>query len=106
LAVERAEYKLLLIAASRDTRTHIHSPIPLALSEELDLHITTVCSPSNIESIGGGGRTRTYDLRIMSPTPVTENKLDQQFRLAESGKVRQNPQPGRNRAEEEDYYGA
>jgi hypothetical protein len=39
----------------------------------------------------------TYDLRIMScPAPI-ENKADQQLTSEESGKVRQNPQPKRNR---------
>jgi hypothetical protein len=43
---------------------------------------------------------------IQSPKTPTENKADQQDSSVESGKVRQNPQPGRNQEEEEDYYGA
>jgi len=38
-------------------------------------------------------------------TPVAD-KENKAVSPAESGKVRQNPQPGRNREEEEDYYGA
>ena len=47
-------------------------------------------------NFGGGGRTRTYDLRIMSASPPTENKADQQLSSEEPGKIRQDPQPGRN----------
>ena len=49
-----------------------------------------------VEGIGGGGKTRTYDLRIMSSAPVGDNKADQQLSSAESGKVLQDPQPPRN----------
>jgi hypothetical protein len=42
----------------------------------------------------------------MRPLPVIENKANQQDSSAESGKIRQNPQPGRNQEKEEDYYGA
>ena len=46
---------------------------------------------------GGGGRTRTYELRIMSRQPGDENKENQQLNSAESGKPLQNPQPPRNK---------
>jgi hypothetical protein len=60
-----------------------------------------------LDKIGGGGRTRTYDLRIMSSEPPVADKQDKGVSSAEPGKVRQNPQPRRNRDEEdEDYYGA
>jgi hypothetical protein len=49
-----------------------------------------------IEEIGGGGRTRTYDLRIMSSEPPDVDKEDKGLSSAESGKVLQNPQPPRN----------
>jgi hypothetical protein len=49
-----------------------------------------------VEGIGGGGRTRTYDLRIMSSTPVADNKADQKLSSAQSGKVLQDPQLPRN----------
>jgi hypothetical protein len=49
-----------------------------------------------VDFIGGGGRTRTYDLRIMSRSTETENKADQQLTSEESGKIRQNPHPRRN----------
>jgi hypothetical protein len=47
--------------------------------------------------IGGGGRTRTYDLRIMSQSTESDSKQDQQVTSAESGKLLQNPQPPRNK---------
>ncbi len=49
-----------------------------------------------IESNGGGGRTRTYDLRIMSSEPPVADKQDKGLNSAEPGKVLQNPQPPRN----------
>jgi hypothetical protein len=49
-----------------------------------------------LEEIGGGGRTRTYDLRIMSCPPVGDSKEFQQDSSASSGKDLQNPQPPRN----------
>jgi hypothetical protein len=48
-----------------------------------------------VDLIGGGGWTRTNDLRIMSRPADTENKAHQQDSSAECGKVRQNPQTGR-----------
>jgi hypothetical protein len=50
-----------------------------------------------IEGTGGGGRTRTYDLRIMSRQTDTDSKGLQQDTAAEPGKVLQNPQPPRNK---------
>jgi len=48
------------------------------------------------EEFGGGGWTRTNDLRIMrSATPVASQE-DKALGSAESGKVVQNPQPRRN----------
>jgi len=44
-------------------------------------------------NIGGGGRTRTYDLRIMSRQPADDSKEFQQDSSADSGKVPQNPHP-------------
>ena len=41
-------------------------------------------------------RTTTGDVRIMSASPPTENKADQQLSSEESGKIRQDPQPGHN----------
>jgi hypothetical protein len=38
--------------------------------------------------IGGGGRTRTYDLRIMSSEPPVADKQDKRLSSAESGKIR------------------
>jgi hypothetical protein len=49
------------------------------------------------ESTGGGGRTRTYDLRIMSHPTAIESKQLQPDSSANSGKVQQNPQPPRNK---------
>jgi Phage integrase family len=46
--------------------------------------------------IGGGGWTRTSDLRIMSRSDATENKADQQLTSEDSGKIGQNPQARRN----------
>src|SRR5437899_11326214 len=46
--------------------------------------------------IGGGGRTRTYDLRIMSSEPLATNKEDTGITSAEPCKVLQDPQPPRN----------
>jgi hypothetical protein len=50
-----------------------------------------------IENIGGGGWTRTNDLGIMSPSGEIEGKEDKALSQAESSKVRQNPQHGRNK---------
>jgi hypothetical protein len=56
-----------------------------------------VNSPSaSYRFYGGGGRTRTYDLRIMSPEAPIPDKEDTGLRLAESGKALQNPQLPRN----------
>ena len=49
-----------------------------------------------VEGIGGGGRTRTYDLRIMSSPPGGDSKEFQPNSSANSGKDLQNPQPPRN----------
>src|ERR1700730_10572161 len=45
---------------------------------------------------GGGGWTRTNDLRIMSSIPDSESKQNQIVSSEEWGKVGQNPQPRRN----------
>jgi hypothetical protein len=50
-----------------------------------------------VDKIGGGGRTRTYDLRIMSRQAGAESKELQQDSSADAGKVLQNPQPPRNK---------
>jgi len=50
-----------------------------------------------VEEIGGGGRTRTYDLRIMSHPTGADSKQLQQDTSADSGKVLRNPQPPRNK---------
>jgi len=50
-----------------------------------------------VDGIGGGGRTRTYDLRIMSSKPPVADKEDQGLSSAEPGKGLQNPQPPRNK---------
>ena len=52
--------------------------------------------PELVDLIGGGGRTRTYDLRIMSHPSDADSKANQQLSSEESGEVRQNPQPRRN----------
>jgi len=49
-----------------------------------------------IEEIGGGGWTRTNDLRIMSSIPDSDSKQNQVLSSAESGQVGQNPQLRRN----------
>src|SRR5208283_1564774 len=46
---------------------------------------------------GGGGWTRTNDLRIMSCEPPVVDKEDKGLSSAESGKLLQNPQPPRNK---------
>src|ERR1700719_1339764 len=65
--------------------------------------------PSELaDLVGGGRRTRTYDLRIMSRQTDTGSKGPQQDTSAESGKVLQNPQPPRNKINhklEEYLYG-
>jgi hypothetical protein len=58
------------------------------------------------EDSGERGRNRTYNLLIKNSEPPVADKENKAVSPAESGKVRQNPQPGRNREEEEDYYGA
>ena len=50
-----------------------------------------------IDLIGGGGWTRTNDLRIMSPPSRADAKHLQQDSSAERGKVMQNPQLPRHR---------
>ena len=59
-------------------------------------HARAGFAPCRIRANGGGGRTRTYDLRIMSSEPPNADKEDKGFSSAESGKVLQNPQPPRN----------
>jgi len=49
-----------------------------------------------ITKFGGGGWTRTNDLRIMSSIPDSDSKQNQVVSSAESGKVGQNPQLRRN----------
>jgi hypothetical protein len=53
--------------------------------------------PEVLENIGGGGWTRTNDLRIMSLSSRADSKDLQQDSSAEHGKVLQNPQLPRNR---------
>jgi hypothetical protein len=48
-----------------------------------------------LDLIGGGGWTRTSDLRIMSCPADIDNKGYQSLSSEESGKLRQNPQAGR-----------
>jgi hypothetical protein len=55
-----------------------------------------------VETMGGGGRTRTYDLRIMSSEPPTAGKEDKELSSAESGKILQDPQPPRNNEQASD----
>jgi len=52
------------------------------------------------EEFGGGEWTRTTDLRIMSRPTGADSKEVQQDESADSGKVLQNPQPRRNKAEQ------
>jgi hypothetical protein len=47
--------------------------------------------------IGGGGWTRTNDLRIISCPPAVDSTQLKQDSSADSGKVLQNPQPPRNK---------
>ncbi len=51
---------------------------------------------ANIYLIGGGGRTRTYDLRIMRLPDKADSKENKQLSSEGNGKVRKNPQPPRN----------
>ena len=51
----------------------------------------TAVSAEVADLIGGGGRTRTYDLRIMSSEPPVADKQDKGVSSADSGKVLQNP---------------
>src|ERR1039457_6380581 len=52
-----------------------------------------------VERSGGGGRTRAYDLRIMSRQAGADSKELQQDSSAGRGKVLQNPQPRRNKTQ-------
>jgi hypothetical protein len=49
------------------------------------------------ENLGGPGRTRTYNQQIMSQGTDSDNKENPALPSADSGKVRQNPQPPRNK---------
>jgi hypothetical protein len=49
-----------------------------------------------LKNSGGGGWTRTNDLRIMSSDPSIAGKEDKELSSAESGKPLQDPQPPRN----------
>jgi len=49
-----------------------------------------------VAMIGSGGEDRTPDLGIMSRYQSTDSKENQQVASVNSGKVRQNSQPGRN----------
>ena len=49
-----------------------------------------------VEEAGRRGGTRTPDPRIRNSLTPPDSKEDQQLTSAESGKVRQNPQPPRN----------
>ena len=50
-----------------------------------------------IENYGSPGVSRTRDLRFRKSRASIENKADQPDHPADSGKVRLNPQPPRNR---------
>jgi hypothetical protein len=50
-----------------------------------------------LENVGGPARIRTLDQRIMSSPVPSEAKEDKSVTSAKQGKVRQKPQPGRNR---------
>jgi hypothetical protein len=54
-------------------------------------------APQLIENVGGPARIRTLDQRIMSSPEGTGVEEDKSLSPAKQGKVRQNPQPGRNR---------
>ena len=58
------------------------------LGEEAETQIP----PELVDLIGGGGRTRTYDLRIMSRPTDSDSKQVQQVSSAKRGKVQPNPQ--------------
>jgi hypothetical protein len=62
-----------------------------ATPAQLDEVRETAVSPEVADLIGGGGRTRTYDLRIMSHPTGADSKQLQQDTSADSGKVLQNP---------------
>ena len=49
---------------------------------------------------GGGGWTRTNDLRIMSSEPPVADKEDKVLSSAKSREVLQNPQPPRNQEQD------
>jgi hypothetical protein len=49
-----------------------------------------------VEESGGGGWTRTNDLRIMRPKPSVENVVVAGLNSADCGKVRQDARPRRN----------
>jgi hypothetical protein len=65
---------------------------PAQPAESVDGEISTEVA----DLIGGGGWTRTNDLRIMSPEAPIADKEDKALSSAESGKVLQNRQPPRN----------
>jgi hypothetical protein len=53
--------------------------------------------PQLADLTGGGGWTRTNDLRIMSQFPDSENKENPANSSADCGKVLQNPHPTRTK---------
>jgi len=54
-----------------------------------------------VEEFGGGGWTRTNDLRIMSRPTDSDSKELQRLPSADSGKVLQNPHPTRTKKDGE-----
>jgi hypothetical protein len=62
----------------------------------------TEIPPEVADLIGGGGWTRTNDLRIMSHPAGADSKPLRQDGSADSGKVLQNPQPRRNKTEQKE----
>jgi hypothetical protein len=72
-------------------------PQPDATQTQPQRRSETNIPPDVVDLIGGGGWTRTSDLRIMRRPTGTEDKEDQQLSPEEHGKKRQYPHAGRTR---------
>jgi integrase len=80
----------------QETKQHQSAPETHQPKNELGRDLAEVA-----DLIGGGGWTRTNDLRIMSRTPEVDSKGFQQLSSAEPGKLLQNPHHPRTKKEGE-----
>src|SRR6516162_7117143 len=83
-------------ASCHPPRTHrTTAAAPAAGFAQVDSEIETKDWPQTIEMVSGPTRTRTWDQRIMSPSPQEGHTEDKALSSASSEQIRQSSQPRR-----------